>query len=299
MPQGKSSYSVQRHILSLFDEALKRFTSVISLRRTHLAYLSQLRPARPRLVSQAFASAVSALPSLPDFWILASQFESVGLSPHDDNEKLGGGDWNAARKLCLRGLRFNRDETSLWLEWIRVECDFALAMRDRQNVLDGGARKHVEVEEDNVSGEEENIAVEVPEHAVREEILDGRLARLAIDNALQGLIPPFLLFLWLSLLKGGKLGCEQHSGMSLRPTRRFFASSTGASRTKRTKSSSRLFSSTPTLCWRPDGGPPRKRSTSWLKASSSVTPLPTRTEKRRIGRLNDDDCSRKREKRRW
>lgn len=157
-------------------------------------------------------------PTHTAYWIMASQWESEG-----DRKGMGGGNTEAARKLCMRALRFLKgkgtktegkegEEEAVWREWIRVEVAFVERLRARAKVLGVGSGKTEDIvrvkekkadEEEEEAEEDEGVAVPVLEGEVADEeetldpkvlsgqeaILGGAIVRVVIDNLLKCTFP--------------------------------------------------------------------------------------------------------------
>lgn len=148
---------------------------------------------------------------------MASQWESEG-----DRKGMGGGNAEAARRLCMRALRFLKGkkgekegmegpEEAIWREWIRVEVSFVEKLRGRWQVLGlekgkGGKEEIIRVkgangeadegdEEEEVQlpttedgdAEDAQLAEKMTEQAKsgQEALFDGAIVRLVIDNLLK------------------------------------------------------------------------------------------------------------------
>ena len=205
-----SDHSIAAHITHLHRLSTRRFPSSIPMWDAFLAHA--LSQSSPLLVSRTLSSAIAMHPTHVEYWLMASRWESEG-----DEKGMGGGNEEAARRLCMRGLRFLKgktdDEGKIWKEWIRLECAFAERLRARWAVLGigklgkGGEEEIVRVGEKNkmdVEGEEEEEAVidlpaiegedeedsevkkevEKQQLSGQEAIIDGAIARVVIDNAL-------------------------------------------------------------------------------------------------------------------
>lgn len=158
-------------------------------------------------ISRVLARALSLHPTDSSIWILAIRFESDGTGPQAKEGGVGGGNIDAARKLCLRALRFmkgatQQDAIAIWLEWIRLEISFVERMRKRWeilglestmpgpvNVVSTDMEMNVLQEED----EESKEALDKIEETVSDErqkgknaVLDGAIVRIVIENAISG-----------------------------------------------------------------------------------------------------------------
>ncbi|ORY76857.1 U3 small nucleolar RNA-associated protein 6-domain-containing protein [Leucosporidium creatinivorum] len=203
-----SDHSIAAHVTHLHRLSTRRFPSSLPLWNAFLAH--SLTQSSPLLISRTLSSAIAMHPTHAAYWLMASRWESDG-----DEKGMGGGNEEAARRLCMRALRFlkgkEEEEGQIWKEWIRVECGFAERVRARWAVLGigkgkGGAEEITRVGEKSmdVDGDEdeENAEVELPafdeddeEAKIKREverqamtgqeaIIDGAIVRVVIDNAL-------------------------------------------------------------------------------------------------------------------
>ncbi|GAA5878944.1 hypothetical protein JCM8547_003254 [Rhodosporidiobolus lusitaniae] len=226
-----SDYSISAHITQLHRLAVRRFPQSLAMWDAFIAH--SLTQASPLLVSRTLSSAIAMHPTHTAYWIMASQWESEG-----DRRGMGGGNTEAARRLCMRALRFLKgkrvegkegDEEAVWKEWIRLEVAFVEKLRGRMQVLGIGKGvqedivrvKEKKVGEDEEEEEEEDAGVAVPtlegeagdddEAAAevdakvlsgQEAILDGAIVRLVIDNLLKSYdYSTFAYQLLLSILR--------------------------------------------------------------------------------------------------
>ncbi|BGP18225.1 hypothetical protein JCM10213_007854 [Rhodosporidiobolus nylandii] len=204
-----SDHSISAHITQLHRLAVRRFPQALELWDAFIAHA--LTQASPLLVSRTLSSAIAMHPTHTAYWIMASQWESEG-----DRKGMGGGNTEAARRLCMRALRFLKgkrregeegDEEAVWREWIRVEVAFVERLRGRMQVLGIGKGKTEEIirvkpkgaegeedEEEEVAlpdGEEEDEEAQLKKEmdakvlSGQEAILDGAIVRLVIDNLLK------------------------------------------------------------------------------------------------------------------
>lgn len=155
-----SDHSIPRHILKLFQSACQRFPTSLPLWHAHISYA--LTFPSTRIVTRILSSAIAANPSHAGFWVTAARFEMDG-----DLRGTGGGDVEAARRLCMRGLRFVKGEGSIeiWKEWIRIELVFMEGLRHRNEALglgqaNGKGKGKATDDEDEVMDE---IAADLPE----------------------------------------------------------------------------------------------------------------------------------------
>ncbi|BGP33859.1 U3 snoRNP protein [Rhodotorula toruloides] len=211
-----SDHSIPAHITQLHRLSVRRFPESLTLWDAFIAHA--LSQSSPNLVSRTLSSAIAMHPTHTPYWIMASQWESEG-----DRKGMGGGNAEAARRLCMRALRFLKGkkgekeglegpEEAIWREWIRVEVSFVEKLRGRWQVLglgkgkggkediirvkgaSGEADEGDETEEEiqlptDEDGDHEDaqLAEEMMEQAKsgQEALLDGAIVRLVIDNLLK------------------------------------------------------------------------------------------------------------------
>lgn len=125
-----SDYSIPLHILSLYSTAAKRFPESLELWISYIAY--SLTQQSSKLVSRVLSAAIAAHPTHSNFWVMAAQFEADG-----DETGKGGGNFDGARKLLMRGLRLFKETASLplWLEWIRIELNLIQIIEKRRQAF--------------------------------------------------------------------------------------------------------------------------------------------------------------------
>lgn len=168
-PPSISDYALTRRQFHIFERALQKFKSDVSLWLQYLR-VAQREGARA-LAGRIAARAVQLHPRTPALYVLAAAHE------------LAHGGIGAARTLLLRGIRLNADSTEMWREYVRLELGFVEAVRRRWGVLG------ITLESDD--GEEEGERVDRAEEqamgdAARREIMDGAIVRQAIDSAAKG-----------------------------------------------------------------------------------------------------------------
>lgn len=154
------------------------------------------------------SAAIAMHPSRVSYWLMAARWESEG-----DQKGMGGGNEEAARRLCMRALRFlkgTKGEAKVWREWVRLEVAFAERVRGRMAVLgigkgeEAGVQREKEKEDVEMGGLEGEDGEQVNELEVAEDedakrikeeveakvlsgqeaIVDGAIVRVVIDNAL-------------------------------------------------------------------------------------------------------------------
>ena len=168
-PPSISDYALTRRQFHIFERALQKFKSDVSLWLQYLR-VAQREGARA-LAGRIAARAVQLHPRTPALYVLAAAHE------------LAHGGIGAARTLLLRGIRLNADSTEMWREYVRLELGFVEAVRRRWGVLG------ITLESDD--GEEEGERVDRAQEqamgdAARREIMDGAIVRQAIDSAAKG-----------------------------------------------------------------------------------------------------------------
>lgn len=196
-----SDHSIASHITHLHRLSTRRFPSSHSLWEAFISHSLTLTSAI--LVSRTLSSAIALHPTKASYWLMASRWESEG-----DGQGLGGGNTEAARKICMRGLRFLRGaagEREIWNEWVRVEVGYVERVRGREAILGIGKKVEdvekvvVEMEVDAEDGIEDvemaNKADEKMEQTEKEVeakvlmgsegILSGVIVKLVLDNSLE------------------------------------------------------------------------------------------------------------------
>ncbi|KAH9032469.1 U3 small nucleolar RNA-associated protein 6-domain-containing protein [Lactarius pseudohatsudake] len=184
-PPSISDYALTRRQFHIFERALQKFKSDVSLWLQYLR-LAQREGARA-LAGRIAARAVQLHPRTPALYVLAAAHE------------LAHGGMGAARSLLLRGLRLNANSMEMWREYVRLELGFVEAVRRRWDVLD--------ITLDSAEGEGEGARVDRAEEqamgdAARRAIMDGAIVRQAIDSAAKAL-PTIELFQSLQELIAG------------------------------------------------------------------------------------------------
>ncbi|KAL8287363.1 hypothetical protein RQP46_003815 [Phenoliferia psychrophenolica] len=201
-----SDHSIAAHITHLHRLSTRRFPSSIVLWDAALAHA--LSQASPLLVSRTLSSAIAMHPTHVKYWLLASRWESEG-----DRKGMGGGNTEAARRLCMRALRFLKGadgEEEVWAEWVRVEVVYVERIKKRWEMLGIGKKDDAAVVEQEdkmvVEGEEseevdlsaleqsegqasaalDQAVKEVETTAVsgQEAIRDGAVVRVVLDSCL-------------------------------------------------------------------------------------------------------------------
>ncbi|KAF8262880.1 U3 small nucleolar RNA-associated protein 6-domain-containing protein [Lactarius quietus] len=185
-PPSISDYALTRRQFHIFERALQKFKSDVSLWLQYLR-VAQREGARA-LAGRIAARAVQLHPRTPALYVLAAAHE------------LSHGGMSAARTLLLRGIRLNADSTEMWREYVRLELGFVEAVRRRWDLLG------ITLDSDDGKGEEGDRVDRAEEQAMgdaaRREIMDGAIVRQAIDSAAKAL-PTIELFQSLQELIAG------------------------------------------------------------------------------------------------
>ena len=205
-PPSISDYALTRRQFQIFERALKKFKSDVSL---WLEYLRVAQRAHAHaLAGRIAARAVQLHPRTPALYVLAAAHELA----HN-----GGSGMGAARALMLRGLRLNAGRADMWREYVRLEMGFVEAVRRRWDVLgisldaaaaasasaSPSASSDPDQDRDRDQGgptlmmlservdkkmmEEEEAATMIgDDDEARRAIMDGAIVRQVIDSATKG-----------------------------------------------------------------------------------------------------------------
>ena len=174
-PPSISDYALTRRQFQIFERALQKFKSDVSL---WLQYLRVAQRAGSRaLAGRIAARAVQLHPRTPSLYVLAASHE------------LAHGGMGAARVLLQRGLRLNADCVDMWREYVRLELGFVEALRRRWDVL--GISLDDDDEDFSPDRETQGERVDRAEEkamgdTARRAIMDGAIVREAIDGAAKG-----------------------------------------------------------------------------------------------------------------
>ncbi|KAH9983609.1 U3 small nucleolar RNA-associated protein 6-domain-containing protein [Russula compacta] len=217
-PPSISDYALTRRQFQIFERALKKFKSDVSL---WLEYLRVAQRAHAHaLAGRIAARAVQLHPRTPALYVLAAAHE------------LAHGGMGAARALLLRGLRLNAACADMWREYVRLEMGFVEAVRRRWDVLgislgdaassssasseqeqeqeqgpdqdrdrDQGGLLMLSERVDRKMGQEAATMIGDDDEA-RRAIMDGAIVRQVIDSATKAL-PTIELFQHLQSLIAG------------------------------------------------------------------------------------------------
>lgn len=144
--EGISQWAGPRRILYIYDRATQKFKGDLSLWMQYLNYARQQRSAN--VVSKIFTQLLALNPTRPEVWIMAAKYEFE----HNASIK-------AARAIMQRGLRFNNDSETLFLEYFRLELLFVSKARARRELLDALVDTEAGVDDGRASDE----VIELPD----------------------------------------------------------------------------------------------------------------------------------------
>eukprot|EP00301_Raphidiophrys_heterophryoidea_P019826 c4671_g1_i1.p1 GENE.c4671_g1_i1~~c4671_g1_i1.p1 ORF type:complete len:669 (-),score=179.31 c4671_g1_i1:167-2173(-) len=118
----RADFAVETRIHALFRRALQRFQSD---KKLWLQYLDLcVRSKSRKTMSKTFAHVLRIFPTEVGLWIYAASFEfEMNLN------------MTAARALLQRGIRVNPTHKRIWREYMRLECLYALKLRERREIL--------------------------------------------------------------------------------------------------------------------------------------------------------------------
>lgn len=166
-PPSISDHALTRRQFQIFERALQKFKSDVTLWRQYLR-VAQRAGARA-LAGRVAARAVQLHPRTPALYVLAAAHE------------LAHGGMGAARALLLRGLRLNAGCADLWREYVKLEMGFVEAVRRRWDVLG------ISLDEDeDEGGRIDRVEEEAMGDVARREIMGGAIVRRVIDGAAKG-----------------------------------------------------------------------------------------------------------------
>jgi U3 small nucleolar RNA-associated protein 6 len=162
-------YTICRRIARIFKEALIRFRSDANLWITHLEFCktAQWKAQGTRVISQM----LKVHTNKPELWVTGALYE------YESNDSP-----DTARRLMLRGLKFNPDSKLLYLEYFKMELSFINDLKRRQEVLGLNVETQKESKEDDV-------------------ILQGKLAEVVFMNAASNIPDPDFIIGFLQICK--------------------------------------------------------------------------------------------------
>lgn len=121
--EGISQWAGPRRILFIFDRATQKFKGDLSLWMQYLNYARQQKSVN--VITKIFTQLLSLNPTKPEVWIMAAKYE------FEHNQSI-----KAARSIMQRGLRFNIDSDSLFLEYFKLELLFVSKAKVKRDLLD-------------------------------------------------------------------------------------------------------------------------------------------------------------------
>ncbi|KAI8874014.1 hypothetical protein GQ42DRAFT_160125 [Ramicandelaber brevisporus] len=149
-----------RRITALFERTLIKFPGDVSLWKQYADFAQ--RSHQMKLLGRIFGRAIQAHPRVGELWTLAAS--------HEYGENVNT---EAARRLFQRGLRLNKDDKQLWINYFKMEVAFVEKLKARRQVLGIGNNNEAEGENENAKENEmsEDI-INVP--TLNEEVEEDR-----------------------------------------------------------------------------------------------------------------------------
>ncbi|XP_045211690.2 U3 small nucleolar RNA-associated protein 6 homolog [Mercenaria mercenaria] len=144
-------HAIVQRIHKLFKMCLSRFPEDIKLWLTYIAFARKRR--ENAVVSKQYSKMLQVHNKKPELWVAAAKWEFE----HNNNP-------DTARSLIQRGLRFNEQSRTLWLEYYRLELMYAEKMLRRKELLG-----------DTLEDEDE----------VSDAVLQGQVAKVVYANAIE------------------------------------------------------------------------------------------------------------------
>jgi U3 small nucleolar RNA-associated protein 6 len=142
---GVSDYAGPKRVLFIYDRGTRRFSGDISLWLLYIEFAKQEKAIH--VVTKIFTTLLQLHPTKPQVWILAAKYEM------EDNASM-----KTARSIMQRGLRFNSDQSVMWLEYIKLELIYVSKILARRRLLGlqaeselelaGGNDPHVEISDE-------------------------------------------------------------------------------------------------------------------------------------------------------
>ena len=177
-----TAFNGPRTIFFILERGTKKFPGDMGLWMQYIQFC-QKEKANKKL-AKVFTNALRLKPREWGLWVLAAKHYAETQ-----------GDMSTARSYLQRGLRFCREESKLWVEYVRLEMGYLAKLAGRRRVLglDDGARKEgVEVAEGEDLLELPAVTAEdINPDTGRgiEEVDDDTLKRLASAPAFTAAIP--------------------------------------------------------------------------------------------------------------
>lgn len=172
-----TAHTGQKHIFSILDRATRKFHGDVGL------WMQYAEFARAQKSNKKFARILTDVlrmhPTKPELWIYAAKYAIDVQS-----------DAAAARSYMKRGIRFNKNSTTMYLEFAKLEMTY-IATRRRIVGLEGKAARPKELEaETNVDNlEADMITLPTTEAEDLNVDLERALEVLASTPAMNGAIP--------------------------------------------------------------------------------------------------------------
>ncbi|CAG8466738.1 2617_t:CDS:2 [Paraglomus occultum] len=195
-----SDYAIPRRIYHLFERAVNKFKSDLSLWLQYIEYAKSNKAGK--LLNKIFGRALQLHPAKPSLWVLAAKWE------FEENMNVG-----AARVLMQRGLRLNPTSTLLWHEYFSLELAYVKKIKTRREILGlsttASKDEIQQTDEENViklpvitkedewfKDKREDVQMDEQKiESLKEEnnkVLQGELAKIVYLNAIAGTCIPRL-----------------------------------------------------------------------------------------------------------
>ena len=118
----KTSHSGQRRIFFVLDRGTKKHPADVGLWLQSIEYAKQQKANKK--VQQLFTNVLRFHPTRPELWIYAAQYAM------EEN-----GNMTEARGYTQRGLRFNKSQKSMWIQYMRLEMSYIAKIQARREIL--------------------------------------------------------------------------------------------------------------------------------------------------------------------
>lgn len=117
-----TTHNGQRRIFFVFDRGTKKHPGDIGLWLQSIEYAKKQKAHKK--LTHMFTNVLRLHPTRPELWIYAAQFAM------EEN-----GDMTEARGYMQRGLRFNKNKRSLWLQYLRLEMSYIAKLQARREIM--------------------------------------------------------------------------------------------------------------------------------------------------------------------
>ena len=117
--RGKKLTAITARIHGLYQKLLRNGNDP----QLWVQYLNWQRDKSPKLLGKNYAKAIQLFPTSSTFWLMASKHEYTN------------GNWQSARVLMQRSLRFCANDEKLWLELFKLEILYVEMLAGRRKVL--------------------------------------------------------------------------------------------------------------------------------------------------------------------